>query len=176
MNARYVGYSFCALAMIGVGSTVVVSKAIAGGLPPFAATALRFAIAFPVFVAMMRVRKVRWPKLDAHDALLVIAQAGAGSVGYTVCLIGGMRLASAADAGVIAGTLPAVSVGFLARLRSRRWACSPARCASTTWRPRAARIPSQVMRWYSPQLCAKRSSSCSTASCARLCRLCRCRR
>lgn len=114
MNARYVGYSFCALAMIGVGSTVVVSKAIAGGLPPFAATALRFAIAFPVFIAIMRVRKVRWPKLDAHDALLVVAQAGAGSVGYTVCLIGGMRLASAADAGVIAGTLPAVSAGFAA--------------------------------------------------------------
>ncbi|BCZ80397.1 DMT family transporter [Paraburkholderia terrae] len=114
MNARYVGYSFCALAMIGVGSTVVVSKAIAGGLPPFVATALRFTIAFPVFVAMMRMRKVRWPKLDAHDVLLVIAQAGAGSVGYTVCLIGGMRLASAADAGVIAGTLPAVSAGFAA--------------------------------------------------------------
>ncbi|ALL67567.1 Permease of the drug/metabolite transporter (DMT) superfamily [Paraburkholderia caribensis MBA4] len=114
MNVRYVGYSFCALAMIGVGSTVVVSKAIAGGLPPFSATALRFAIAFPVFVAIMRVRKIRWPKLDAHDALLVIAQAGAGSVGYTVCLIGGMRLASAADAGVIAGTLPAVSAGFAA--------------------------------------------------------------
>ncbi|AMV44649.1 DMT family transporter [Paraburkholderia caribensis] len=114
MNVRYVGYSFCALAMIGVGSTVVVSKAIAGGLPPFSATALRFAMAFPIFVAMMRWRKVRWPKLDAHDALLVIAQAGAGSVGYTVCLIGGMRLASAADAGVIAGTLPAVSAGFAA--------------------------------------------------------------
>ncbi|SIT48723.1 conserved membrane hypothetical protein [Paraburkholderia piptadeniae] len=109
MHARYVGYFFCALAMIGVGSTVVVSKAIAGGLPPFSATALRFAIALPVFVAMMRVRKLPWPKLDAHDRWLAIAQAGAGSVGYTVCLIGGMRLASAADAGVIAGTLPAVS-------------------------------------------------------------------
>jgi len=109
MNARYVGYLFCALAMIGVGSTVVVSKAIAAGLPPFSATVLRFAIAFPVFALMMYVRKVRWPKLDMRDACLVIAQAGAGSVGYTVCLIGGMRLASAADAGVIAGTLPAVS-------------------------------------------------------------------
>jgi drug/metabolite transporter (DMT)-like permease len=109
MNARYVGYLFCALAMIGVGSTVVVSKAIAAGLPPFSATVLRFAIAFPVFAVLMRVWKVRWPKLDTRDACLVIAQAGAGSVGYTVCLIGGMRLASAADAGVIAGTLPAVS-------------------------------------------------------------------
>jgi drug/metabolite transporter (DMT)-like permease len=114
MNTRYTGYIFCALAMIGVGSTVVVSKAIAHGLPPFSATALRFAIAFPIFIAMMRVLKVRWPKLGARDALLVIAQAGAGSVGYTVCLIGGMRLASAADAGVIAGTLPAVSAAFAA--------------------------------------------------------------
>jgi drug/metabolite transporter (DMT)-like permease len=109
MNSRYAGYLFCALAMIGVGSTVVVSKTIAAGLPPFSATALRFAIAFPLLVLAMRWRGVRWPRLDRRDTLLVIAQAGAGSVGYTVLLISGMRLASAADAGVIAGTLPAVS-------------------------------------------------------------------
>ncbi|NYH15919.1 DMT family transporter [Paraburkholderia bryophila] len=109
MNSRHLGYLFCALAMLGVGSTVVVSKAIAAGLPPFTATALRFAIAFPLFLLVMRWRGVRWPRLDRHDTLLVIAQAGAGSVGYTVLLISGMKLASAADAGVIAGTLPAVS-------------------------------------------------------------------
>lgn len=111
MNSRHAGYLFCALAMIGVGSTVVVSKSIAAGLPPFSATALRFAIAFPLFVLVMRWRGVRWPRLDRRDILLVIAQAGAGSVGYTVLLISGMKLASAADAGVIAGTLPAVSAG-----------------------------------------------------------------
>jgi drug/metabolite transporter (DMT)-like permease len=109
MNSRYVGYLFCALAMIGVGSTVVISKSIAAGLPPFSATALRFAIAFPVFVLVMRVRGVRWPRPERRDVLLLVAQAGAGSVGYTVFLISGMKLASAADAGVIAGTLPAVS-------------------------------------------------------------------
>ena len=97
MNSRYVGYVFCALAMIGVGSTVVVSKSIASGLPPFSATALRFAIAFPLFVLVMRWRGVRWPRLDRHDTVLVIAQAGAGSVGYTVLLISGMKLASSAD-------------------------------------------------------------------------------
>ncbi|MFM0597415.1 DMT family transporter [Paraburkholderia dilworthii] len=109
MNSRHLGYLFCALAMLGVGSTVVVSKSIAAGLPPFSATALRFAIAFPLFLLVMRWRGVRWPRLDRHDTLLVIAQAGAGSVGYTVLLISGMKLASATDAGVIAGTLPAVS-------------------------------------------------------------------
>lgn len=111
MNSRYAGYLFCALAMVGVGSTVVVSKSIAAGLPPFSATALRFAIAFPLFVLAMRWRGTRWPRLDRRDTLLVIAQASAGSVGYTVLLISGMKLASAADAGVIAGTLPAVSAG-----------------------------------------------------------------
>jgi len=109
MNSRYVGYICCALAMIGVGSTVVVSRPIAAGLPPFSATALRFAIAFPLFVLVMCRRGVRWPRLDPRDTALVIAQAAAGSVGYTVLLISGMKLASAGDAGVIAGTLPAVS-------------------------------------------------------------------
>jgi len=109
MNARTTGYLFCALAMVGVGSTVVISKLIAAGLPPFTATALRFALAFPVFVVVMRMRGAPWPKLDARDQLWVIAQAGAGSVGYTVFLISGLKLASAADAGVITGTLPAVS-------------------------------------------------------------------
>jgi drug/metabolite transporter (DMT)-like permease len=109
MNSRSIGYLFCALAMAGVGSTVVVSKMIAAGLPPFTATALRFAIAFPVFVLVMRVRRAPWPRPDSRDTLLVIAQAAAGSVGYTVLLISGMKLASAADAGVITGTLPAVS-------------------------------------------------------------------
>ena len=109
MKSRYVGYLCCALAMVGVGSTVAVSKSIAAGLPPFSATALRFAVAFPLFVMVMRWRGVRWPRLDRRDCALVIAQAAAGSVGYTVLLISGMRLASAAEAGVIAGTLPAVS-------------------------------------------------------------------
>ncbi|CAH2774586.1 MAG: Permease of the drug/metabolite transporter (DMT) superfamily [uncultured Paraburkholderia sp.] len=109
MNSRYTGYLFCALAMVGVGSTVVVSRPIAVGLPPFTATVLRFAIALPLFVLVMRRRGVRWPRLSRRDAWPVIAQGGAGSVGYTVLLISGMKLASAADAGVIAGTLPAVS-------------------------------------------------------------------
>ncbi|CAG4894667.1 DMT family transporter [Paraburkholderia gardini] len=111
MNSRSTGYLFCALAMIGVGSTVVVSKTIAAGLPPFCATALRFAIAFPLLAAIMRMRGATFPRLNRRDTMLVIAQAGAGSVGYTVFLISGMKLASAADAGVIAGTLPAVTAG-----------------------------------------------------------------
>lgn len=106
---RITGYLFCALAMIGVGSTVVASKFIAHGLPPFTATALRFAVALPVFLLAMALTGERWPRVGRGEAALLIVQSASGSVGYTVLLLCGMRFASATDAGVIAGTLPAVA-------------------------------------------------------------------
>lgn len=99
----------CALAMVTVGSTVVASKIIAHGLPPFTATTLRFALALPVFGALMGLTRTPWPRPGRHDLVLLLCQAGLGSVGYTVLLIMGVRLAPAASAGVVAGTLPAVA-------------------------------------------------------------------
>jgi drug/metabolite transporter (DMT)-like permease len=108
-GGRFTGYLYCTLAMIGVGSTVVASKLIIHGLPPFTATALRLAIAFSVFLLAMALTGERWPRVGRREALLLVVQSASGSVGYTVLLLSGMRLASAADAGVIAGTLPAVA-------------------------------------------------------------------
>jgi drug/metabolite transporter (DMT)-like permease len=99
----------CAAAMVTVGSTVVASKVIAAGLPPFTATALRFALALPVFALLMRLTRTPWPRPGRSDLYLLLCQAGLGSVGYTVLLIMGVRLAPAASAGVVAGTLPAVA-------------------------------------------------------------------
>jgi drug/metabolite transporter (DMT)-like permease len=103
------GYCCLTLAMVLVGSTVVASKVIAAGLPPFTATALRFAIALPCFLVLLRLTRTAWPRLDRRDWLILFVQAAAGSVGYTTLLISGMRLTSAADAGVIIGTLPVMS-------------------------------------------------------------------
>lgn len=120
MGARLTGYFYCTLAMIGVGSTVVASKMIAHGLPPFTATALRFTIALPLFMVLMKLTRQRWPQVSRGEALLLIVQAASGSVGYTVLLLIGMRLTSAIDAGVIAGTLPAVAaLVAVAALRER---------------------------------------------------------
>ncbi|MBJ2155396.1 DMT family transporter [Variovorax sp. IB41] len=109
MSERIKGMALCALAMVTVGSTVVASKVIAGGLPPFTATALRFAMALPVFLLLLRVTRTPWPRPDRRDLALLLCQAGLGSVGYTVLLILGVRWAPAASAGVVAGTLPAVA-------------------------------------------------------------------
>ena len=60
----------------------------------------------------MRLTGTAWPRPDRRDGALLLAQAVAGSVGYTVLLILGTRHAPAADAGVVAGTLPAVAALF----------------------------------------------------------------
>ncbi|MBY5327666.1 DMT family transporter [Rhizobium leguminosarum] len=112
MSRQVQGYVYLALAMLTVGSTVIASKLIASGLPPFSATALRFAIAFPVLLLLMWVTGARLPKLSRQDRLILVIQAGAGSVGYTTLLISGLSLTSAADAGVIIGTLPVVSAAI----------------------------------------------------------------
>lgn len=109
MHHRSLAYLLLAAAMATVGSTVVASKVIGEGLPPFTATALRFALALPCFAVLMRITRTRWPRPDWHDALLLGAQALCGSVGYTVCLIAGTRLTSASAAGVLIGALPAVA-------------------------------------------------------------------
>ncbi len=112
MSRQLQGYIYLTLAMVTVGSTVIASKVIASGLPPFTATALRFAVAFPFFLFLMRWTGSRLPKLSGRDWLILVTQAGAGSVGYTTLLISGLSLTSAANAGVIIGTLPVVSAAI----------------------------------------------------------------
>ncbi|GAA3086617.1 DMT family transporter [Rhizobium viscosum] len=112
MSREFQGYIYLTLAMTTVGSTVVASKVIASGLPPFTATALRFAMAFPFFLLLMRWTGSRLPRLSGRDWLILVTQAGAGSVGYTTLLISGLSLTSAANAGVIIGTLPVVSAAI----------------------------------------------------------------
>lgn len=109
MSKRFEGCLYLALAMVLVGSTVAASKIIAAGLPPFTATALRFAMALPLFLIIMRATGTRWPVLARRDWALLFLLAAAGSVGYTTLLISGLRHTSAADAGVIIGTLPVMS-------------------------------------------------------------------
>lgn len=106
---RRLGHLYLTLAMVTVGSTVIASKLMAAGLPPFTATALRFAMALPLFGLIVLATRTPWPKLDRGAWGLLVVQAGAGSVGYTTLLITGLTMTSAADAGVIIGTLPVVA-------------------------------------------------------------------
>lgn len=119
-NERIQGYGYLAAAMVLVGSTVVASKIIGADLPPFTATALRFAIALPCFALLMVATGARLPRLGGRDWLLLAAQAIAGSVGYTTLLIAGLQRASAVEGGVILGTLPLVSAAIAIVLLGER--------------------------------------------------------
>lgn len=112
MSESLKGQLLCSLAMVLVGSTVVVSKIIGQDIEPFLATALRHALALPIFLLLMRSTRARLARVSLHDAVLLLVQAAAGSVGYSVLLIQGVHLSSASDASVIAGTLPAMSALF----------------------------------------------------------------
>lgn len=120
MSERYRGFVYLSLAMMTVGSTVIASKVIAAGFPPFAATALRFAIALPLFLVLMRATGTRLPRPDRHDGVILFLQAVAGSVGYTTLLITGLAFTSAANAGVVIGTLPVVSAAVAVLILGER--------------------------------------------------------
>jgi drug/metabolite transporter (DMT)-like permease len=120
MREKWLGYACLAAAMALVGSTVVASKIIAAGLPPFTATALRFAMALPCFAVLMAATGARLPRLSRRDWLLLAAQAIAGSVGYTTLLIAGLQRATAVDGGIILGTLPLVTAGIAIVLLGER--------------------------------------------------------
>ncbi|MDB5553109.1 MAG: putative transrane protein [Rhizobium sp.] len=120
MSEKIKGYLYLIAAMATVGSTVIASKIIAAGIPPFTATALRFAMALPIFIAIMFLTGKRLPRLSHRDWLLVMFQAVAGSVGFTTLLISGLSLTSAANAGIIIGTLPIVSAAIAVLLLGER--------------------------------------------------------
>ncbi|MES2951329.1 MAG: DMT family transporter [Pseudomonadota bacterium] len=112
MSESFKGQLLCSLAMVLVGSTVVVSKIIGQDIEPFLATALRHVVALPVFLLLMWGTGARFARVGLRDVALLLVQAAAGSVGYSVLLIYGVGLASASDASIVAGTLPAVSALF----------------------------------------------------------------
>ena len=112
MTARTLGFLYLTLAMITVGSTVVASKIAAATLPPFTATALRFAIALPPMLLLIPVLKARLPRMERGDWLLLVVQACAGAIGYTALMMAGLARTSATEAGIILGLLPLVAALF----------------------------------------------------------------
>lgn len=106
------GPVLCGAAMATVGTSVLASKLIGPQVEPFAATALRHALALPLLALLCALFRPAWTLPSRRDSVILLLQAAAGSVGYTVLLIAGTSMASAADAGVVAGTLPAMATLF----------------------------------------------------------------
>ena len=116
MNKQIQAYVYLTLAMIIVGSSVVVGKLVVSSFPVFLAAGLRFAVGTVVLLPWLWLREgLSLPKLSKREWLILFLQALAGSFLFTVFLFYGLKLVDAAEAGIITSTAPAV-IGILSFL------------------------------------------------------------
>ena len=105
-------------AMVFVGSLVVVSKVITATFPVFLAAALRFAIASAILFPLLLKAERGVPSLRKKDACMLFLQAFAGNFLFSILLLYGLKLTSAAESGIILGTVPVV-IGLISFLLLR---------------------------------------------------------
>lgn len=112
------------VAMALAGSVLPTSK-IAAELPVFVAACARYGLASLILLPLAWPAWRRLPRLPRRDVLLLLAQAAAGSLGFSVMMLLSLRLTGAADASVVSGTLPAMmallAVAFGERPSRRQW-------------------------------------------------------
>lgn len=115
MSQTILAYSKIALAMAIVGSSVVAGKLIISSFPVFLASELRFVIATIILIPILLIREKRFPSIQPRDFLSLFFQALAGVFLFNVFMLYGLKFTTAAKAGIITSTLPAV-VGLVSYL------------------------------------------------------------
>lgn len=95
-------------AMAIVGSSVVVGKLITVSFPLFLASAMRFGLAGLVLFIIASRREPVFKNIEKKDRLKLIVMALSGQFVFTLFLLWGLRMTSAADAGIITSATPAV--------------------------------------------------------------------
>ena len=113
-TARLAHVELCT-AMLIVGSIVVVSKVVTTAFPVFLAAALRFAISSAILLPLLFKTAHGIPPLGKRDACVLFVQAFAGNFLFSILLLYGLRLTSAAESGIILGTVPVV-IGLISFL------------------------------------------------------------
>lgn len=115
MPSRAKAVAALAGAMVLVGSSVAAGRLLVAALPLYFASMGRFALAAAVLAPLVVLVEGRIPRLSGRTLLLLSVQALCGSFLFTVCLLSGLRLTGAAEAGVVAAATPA-AVALLGRL------------------------------------------------------------
>ena len=109
MRSKLVPYLQLILAMTVVGSSVVAGKMMAASLPVMLSSFLRFAMASPVLFLLLYLREGR-PRLPSRaDLVTVFLQAFTGVFLFSIFLLFGVQRTGAIEAGLVTGTLPAVT-------------------------------------------------------------------
>jgi drug/metabolite transporter (DMT)-like permease len=93
--------------MMIVGSSVVVGKIITASFPLFLASGLRFGVAALLLAFLVSSREKALTGLGRKDWITLVLMAVCGQFLFTLFLLWGLRMTSAAEAGVITSTTPA---------------------------------------------------------------------
>jgi drug/metabolite transporter (DMT)-like permease len=112
---KLMAYLELSSAMIIVGSTVVVGKVITSSFPVFLASGLRFAISSMILLPMLLKVNAGFPALRRKDVSILFLQSFAGNFLFSIFLLYGLRLTSAAESGIIIGTTSVV-IGLISFL------------------------------------------------------------
>ena len=94
------------LTMLFWGGTFIAGRVAAQEVGPLTGAAGRFAFASLVLLGVLRVRAGGWPKLNRREAMLVIAIALTGVVGYNTAFFLGLRQIEASRAALIIALNP----------------------------------------------------------------------
>lgn len=106
-------YTELALAMIIVGSSIVVGKLIISSFPIFLALGLRFVIGSIILVPLLLKMEKGMPKLGRRDWVILFLQALCGIFLFHVLLLYGLKYTSAVEGSIVTSTTPAI-VGIIA--------------------------------------------------------------
>ncbi|MBI1845912.1 MAG: DMT family transporter [Candidatus Rokubacteria bacterium] len=91
-----------------VGSSIVVGKTLVERCPVFLLGTLRFAVASLVLVPVVVVARRGGPAPRVRDLAVLALQAFAGIFAFNALLLSGLRYTSAAEAGIVTSTTPAL--------------------------------------------------------------------
>ncbi|MBP6529052.1 MAG: DMT family transporter [Burkholderiales bacterium] len=111
---NFSAYAALASAMMIVGAYVGFSKVLVAVFPVFLLAWLRFGIAAVAMATWVK-RAPDEPKLDARTRRLIFLESFLGNFLFSICMLYGMRQASAISAGVVMACIPA-AVALLSRV------------------------------------------------------------
>jgi len=104
-------YISLSLAMIIVGSSVVVGKLLIMEFPVFLASGLRFAIASVIIWPIILIKEKGFPQIIRKDWFVFSIMAFCGQFIFTVLMLIGLKYTQAMEAGMITSTTPAFMAG-----------------------------------------------------------------
>ena len=104
-----------------VGSSIVVGKVAVTRLPIFLLSGLRFAVAAAILTVIVAVVERPLPRLSRRDAVVLTLQAFAGIFAFNALLLYGLGFTSAAEAGIVTSTTPAVAAALAVLLLREPW-------------------------------------------------------